>query len=295
MDLRIHNLLDAIKLTFRKDKELYRSFYNILGFYPHHIQYYQEAILHSSMAAKGAKGKPLNNERLEYLGDAVLEAVSSDILYRHFPHKQEGFLTNARSRIVQRETLGKVARDIGLDKLIRHHNTRQGHNSYLAGNAFEALIGAIYLDRGYALCQWFFEQRIIGHTINLEKTAYVEVNFKSRILELCQKNRLQLDFILLSEDRDEKGAPFFHSAVEIEGTQIGSGEGYSKRESQQVASKRALAQLKKDRALLLQLTEKAATRSCKPQPAEESAPDCNNPQPTEPPTADSNTQQDTPS
>lgn len=254
--MHIQNSWDAIRLLFRKDKALYRAFFRILGFYPHNIKYYQEAVMHSSMAARSEKGKPLNNERLEYLGDAVLETVASEILYHHFPNKREGFLTNARSKMVQRETLGHVARKIGLDKLIRHHNTKQSHNDYMAGNAFEALIGAIYLDRGYYYCMYFMRHRIIGKAMDLEKTAYVEVNFKSRILEFCQKNKLQLTFCLLSETRDETGAPYFKSAVSIENQEIATGEGYSKRESQQQASKAAIKRFKKEPSLLTQLINK---------------------------------------
>ena len=254
--MQAQNTLDAIRLLFRKDKSLYRAFYSILGFYPHRIKLYQEAIMHSSMAARGEKGKPLNNERLEYLGDAVLETMSSEILFHHFPNKREGFLTNARSKMVQRETLGRVAKDIGLDRLIRHQNTRQSHNDYMAGNAFEALIGAIYLDRGYNYCMYFMQNRIIGKAIDLEKTAYVEVNFKSRILELCQKYRLQLTFSLISETRDKVGAPYFSSAVIIEGEELATGEGYSKRESQQQASKAAIKRFKKEPSLLAKLIDK---------------------------------------
>lgn len=254
--MQIQNTWDAIRLLFRKDKTLYRAFYSILGFYPHRIQYYQEALIHSSMAVRGEKGKPLNNERLEYLGDAVLETVASEILYHHFPNKREGFLTNARSKMVQRETLGRVAKTIGLDKLIRHQNTKHSHNDYMAGNALEALIGAIYLDRGYDYCMYFMQNRIIGKAMDLEKTAYVEVNFKSRILELCQKYRLQLTYSLLAETRDEAGAPYFRSSVTIEDEEIACGEGYSKRESQQQASKAAIRRFKKEPSLLVNLVNK---------------------------------------
>ena len=130
------NLIDAIKLSFRKEKELYRAFRKMMGFYPHNISLYQEALMHKSMLAHAKSGTPLNNERLEFLGDAVLSAVVGEIVYHHFPRKREGFLTNTRSKIVQRESLGKLAAEIGLDKLIRCNEHNQMHNSYLAGNAF---------------------------------------------------------------------------------------------------------------------------------------------------------------
>lgn len=258
--MQIQNTIDAIRLLFRKDKELYRSFFQILGFYPHNISVYREAVMHKSLGYKGEEGKYVNNERLEYLGDAVLETVVSDILYRHFPNKKEGFLTTARSKMVQRETLGKVAKHIGLDKLIQHHNTTQSHNSYIGGNAFEALIGAIYLDRGFAHCQQFISKRVIGVAMDLEKTAYVEVNFKSRLLELCQKYRLRAEFPLISETRDEKGAPYFHSCVCIEDVELGDGKGYSKRESQQQACKATLNMFKKNPNRLTELVLKAENK-----------------------------------
>ena len=112
----VTNLIDTIKFPFRKDKELYRSFYDMMGFYPHHIQHYKQALMHKSVSIKNEKGRPLNNERLEFLGDAILGAVVGDIVYQRFQGKREGFLTNARSKIVQRETLGKVATKVGFNK-----------------------------------------------------------------------------------------------------------------------------------------------------------------------------------
>lgn len=238
------NLIDAIKLPFRKEKGLYRSFYYILGFYPHDIKYYQEALMHSSMSAKSNVGKPINNERLEFLGDAILDAVVGEIVFHQFQRKREGFLTTARSRIVQRETLGQVAVRIGLDKLIHANNYTHAHNSYMAGNAFEAMIGAIYLDRGYDYCMRFMQNKILGNIIDIEKIAYKESNFKSKLLEWCQKNKLTMSFEL-NESRGEDGSPVFHSKVLVEDMELGRGKGYSKKESQQQACKNALHRLKK--------------------------------------------------
>ena len=150
--MQINDLIDRIKLPFRKEKELYSSLYEIIGFYPRNISYYKQALLHKSMAKRNEKGKPMNNERLEFLGDAVLDAVVGDIVYRHFEGKREGFLTNTRSKIVQRETLGRLAQEMGIINLIKSNGHSSSHNSYMGGNAFEALVGAIYLDRGYGAC-----------------------------------------------------------------------------------------------------------------------------------------------
>ena len=114
----IRDLLDYIKLPFRKDKELYFSIQRIVGFYPHRIDYFKQALMHKSIGKRNAKGRPVNNERLEFLGDAILDAVVGDIVYRHFEGKREGFLTNTRSKIVQRETLNRLAREMGVNELI---------------------------------------------------------------------------------------------------------------------------------------------------------------------------------
>lgn len=242
----IRDLLDYIKLPFRKDKELYFSIQRIVGFYPHRIDYFKQALMHKSIGKRNAKGRPVNNERLEFLGDAILDAVVGDIVYRHFEGKREGFLTNTRSKIVQRETLNRLAREMGVNELIVSSGHSSSHNSYVGGNAFEALIGAIYLDRGYDACMRFMEKRVLNELINIDKVAYKEVNFKSKLLEWSQKNRVKLEFKLLEQKSDEKGSPVFIYQVVIEGVEGESGTGYSKKESQQQASKLTLQRLRKN-------------------------------------------------
>ena len=244
--MQIKNLIDRIKLPFRKEKELYLSLYEIIGFYPRNIAYYKQALLHKSMARRNEKGRPVNNERLEFLGDAVLDAVVGDIVYRHFEGKREGFLTNTRSKIVQRETLGRLAQEMGINNLIKSNGHSSSHNSYMGGNAFEALVGAIYLDRGYNACMRFMEKRILKELLNIDKVAYKEMNFKSKLIEWSQKNRVRFDFKLLSEGKDEKGSPKFVYQVTIEGIDGEKGEGYSKKEAQQKASQLTLQRLRKE-------------------------------------------------
>lgn len=258
--MKAGNILDTIRLPFRNDRQLYRSFYKILGFYPRNIELYKQALTHRSVNHKNSEGKKYNNERLEYLGDAILGAVVGDILYRHFPGKKEGFLTNVRSRVVQRETLGRLADDMGLTELIQSNLMGKTHNSYMAGNAFEALIGAVYLDRGYEFCVKFVNERILGKYINLEKIASKESNFKSRFLELCQKYRFEATFELLKETREEETlSPLFLSRVTIYGIECGRGSGYSKKESHQMAAKEALARLNRGGALYKKIVEKQNT------------------------------------
>lgn len=240
------NIIDRIRLPFRKDKELYSSLYQIIGLYPHDISYYKLALMHKSVMHRNKKGKPVNNERLEFLGDAILDAAVGDIVYRHFPGKREGFLTNTRSKLVQRDTLNKLAQEMGINKLILSSGHTASHNSYLGGNAFEALVGALYLDRGYDACMLFLKKRILKQMINIDKVAYKEVNFKSKLIEWSQKNRVKLNFKLLNEGKDKSGSPMFSYQVILEGVEGCCGEGFSKKESQQKASKDTLDKLKKE-------------------------------------------------
>ena len=241
------NIIDRIRLPFRKEKELFSSLKDILGFYPHNINLYKQALLHKSMGRRNEKGRPLNNERLEFLGDAVLSAVVGDIVFRHFEGKREGFLTNTRSKLVSRNTLGKLAQEMGIDQLVKSSDHSTSHNSYKNGNAFEALVGAIYLDRGYDACMRFVEKRILAQVINIDKVAYKEVNFKSKLLEWSQKNRVRMEFRDLEQTKDSQtGSPVFTTQVFIEGVEGCKGTGFSKKESHQNASKETLQRLRRE-------------------------------------------------
>lgn len=288
----LSNLIDRIKLPFRKDKELYSALYDILGFYPHKITYYKVALMHKSLGHRataeelrdlegkgkkgkdkrkddkdkqqkgyprgkangkhkggnGSLGKQLNNERLEFLGDAILDAVVGDLVYQKYPGKSEGFLTNTRSKLVQRETLGKLAKEMGITKLVMSSGRSASHNSYMGGNAFEALVGAIYLDYGYDACMKFWMNRVMDKYLNIDKVAYKEVNFKSKILEWSQKNRIQLEFRLEEQTQDKNGSPKFVYVAVLEGVEGCKAEGFSKKEAQQIASELTLKKLRSDNA-----------------------------------------------
>ena len=223
----VNDIIDRIKLPFRQEKELFSALYGILGFYPRNINLYKQALLHKSASKRNEKGRPVNNERLEFLGDAILDAVVGDIVFRHFEGKREGFLTNTRSKLVSRDTLGKLAKEMGISDLM-------------------ALVGAIYLDRGYDACMRFMEKRILAHLINIDKVAYKEVNFKSKLLEWSQKNRVKMEFRDIKQERDENKSPVFTTQVFIEGLEGCVGTGYSKKESQQNASKETLQRLRRE-------------------------------------------------
>lgn len=242
----LSEIIDRIKLPFRKDKELYLSLYKIIGFYPHDISYYKLALMHKSIMKRNEKGRPVNNERLEFLGDAMLDAIVGYIVYEHFPGKREGFLTNTRSKLVQRSTLNRLAQELGIDELVLSNGRNNTHNSYMGGNAFEALVGAIYLDRGYDACMRFMQKRILSQVINIDKVAFKEVNFKSKLIEWGQKNRVSVKFKAREEVKDKNGSPYFCYEVEVEGLSGGVGKGYSKKESQQKASKNTLQKLRRE-------------------------------------------------
>ena len=254
------NLIDRIRLLFRKDKESYLCFYRILGFYPRNIRIYEQALLHKSLSVKTDQGRLLNNERLEFLGDAILDAVVGDIVYQKFEGKREGFLTNTRSKIVSRESLNHVAEQIGLAKLIKYSSRQSAHNSYMGGNAFEALVGAIYLDRGYVYCKYFIEKRIIGQYLNLNKISRKEVNFKSKLIEWTQKNKVEITFELVNQSVDEHNSPTFETEVLLEGIRACKGKGYSKKESQQIAAHETLNKIKKDSSFIESIFSAKAVR-----------------------------------
>ena len=256
----LRNQIDKIRLLFRKDRESYLCFYRILGFYPRNIRLYEQALLHKSTSVRSEKGRPLNNERLEFLGDAILDAIVGDIVYKRFEGKREGFLTNTRSKIVQRETLNKLAVEIGLDKLIKYSTRSSSHNSYMYGNAFEAFIGAIYLDQGYERCKQFMEQRIINRYIDLDKISRKEVNFKSKLIEWSQKSKMEVSFELIEQFLDKDSNPVFQTEIRIEGLPAGTGTGYSKKESQQNAAQMAIKKVK-DPVFITTINESKTSQS----------------------------------
>ncbi|MDL2303862.1 ribonuclease III [Bacteroides sp. OttesenSCG-928-D19] len=231
------------------------SLYNILGFYPNNIRLYEQAFIHRSVSASQYGKRSNNNERLEFLGDAVLDAIIADILYKHFPNKREGFLTNTRSKIVQRESLNNIALALGIDQKVTSMPYATTHHKYMYGNALEALIGAIYLDKGYRCCCKFVEERIINQHLSLDKLATQEVNFKSRLLEWGQKTKLHIKFELIETFTDKDGSPAFQTSVLLEGAPLGIGIGSTKKESQQLAAKTVIRKIQKDKEVQ-QLIEK---------------------------------------
>lgn len=201
--------------------------------------------MHRSLNHHRSQDQKKDNERLEYLGDAVIETVVSDILYHYFPKKKEGFLTSMRSKIVQRSSLNRLAKETGLVELVQSTHINRTHNSFISGNAFEAFVGAIYLDRGYSHCYRFFDKQLMGKYINLDKVSKEDDNHKSKLIEWSQKTQYKVDFELVGENTVGTNSPTFRTRVCIEGLEFGIGFGYSKKESQQLAAKEALRHIRK--------------------------------------------------
>jgi ribonuclease-3 len=245
----LRRFIKRIKALPHRGKEPYLSFYNIVGFYPDRIDLYKEAMTHRSSSIRSRKGRWVNNERLEFLGDAILDAIVADILYKKFEHKKEGFLTSTRSRIVQRETLNKLAMELGIDTLIVSSTRNLAHNTNIYGDALEALIGAIYLDQGYRVAKKFVYETMIKQHLSIEKVLKSEVDFKSRLIEWGQKNKVEVRFEVTDSSYDAHNNPVFVSCVKVADVEVGSGKGYSKKESHQMAAKIAIKKLRESNEL----------------------------------------------
>lgn len=258
MHKTIDQCIDKIRLLFRKDKEPFLKLYDIMGFYPHNIGIYNVALIHRSCRNRTdvKQQKNLNNERLEFLGDALLSAVVADILYQRFKGQQEGFLTTLRSKIVKRETLNELAVNIGLDKLVKHSDHMgNAHNNNMNGNAFEAFLAAIYLDRGYDYCMAFMKDRIFAKYIDIDQMSKKEENYKSKLIEWCQLYQCAFDFVITNQKLEGGNAPKFYSEARIEGVVCGKGCGYSKKESHQQAAQSAYKKVKSNVGFVNQLIE----------------------------------------
>ena len=248
----IQDIIHKIRLFRHPKKESFFALYKLLGFFPNDIRLYEEALLHKSSSKEYANEFYRNNERLEFLGDSILGSIVADILYKRYPHRNEGFLTRTRSKIVKRETLDYVAEKLGLHQWVVSSFLVKSRKTHILGNALEAFIGAIYLDQGYRKTRQFIEKRILEPYIDIEDLAKKEVNFKSKLFEWSQKQKVDLTFELLENLVDGDRNPIFQSQVFVNGVPAGSGTGYSKRESQQQAAQMALDKIRTDQSFFIQ-------------------------------------------
>ncbi len=224
-------------IRFSPHRNRYIQIRNLLGFWPGNIRLYELAFTHSSVAREIRDGLKDSNERLEFLGDAVLGTIVARFLFVKFPYRDEGFLTEMRSRIVNRMYLNKLAIKIGIDKLIQYDASHRVYKS-ICGDTFEALIGAIYLDKGYNFTERVVLERIIRFHVDLEELEQQELNFKSRLINQAQRNRQAIVFDAREETSGERQKRY-HVTVFIDEQPVAEGIGYSKKAAEQAASEQA--------------------------------------------------------
>ena len=237
--MALRTLIRLWFLADAKDKAFIRSLHNLLGFYPRNLALYKLAFSHRSLALETTGGNRLSNERLEYLGDAVLGAVVADLLFKKYPVKEEGFLTEMRSRIVSREHLKHLAVKIGIDEMLQK-DAGPGTYRSMYGDAFEAFIGAIYLDYGYGVTQQYLLERIIRPHVDLAEIESTEKNFKSVILNWGQRERKSVVFETVEED---PRARLITVRLVLNGKEVSLGTDHVKKKAEQIAAERACKEL----------------------------------------------------
>lgn len=234
------------KLYISDEKEYIRVLTNLLGFVPRNLSLYKLAFRHKSAASLIKRGVKDSNERLEFLGDAVLGMVVGEFLFKKYPFKDEGFLTEMRSKIVNRNHLNQLSRKLGLADLIDYDNKAVSHSikqGSLLGDAFEALIGAIYLDRDYLACRKYIIQRIIKPHVDVDALERTETNFKSRLIEWCQREGKEVSFELLGEEGEGRKR-LFGIRVLIDNEDYGFGQDYTKKNAEKIAAEKACEKLR---------------------------------------------------
>ena len=229
-------ILRPIRRNFGEDKMFFRAIDDMFGFIPHNIELYKLALIHKSASIVLENGQHINNERLEFLGDAIIESVSSDYLFIEYPDKNEGFLTQLRSKMVSRQSLNSVAKRIGLDDYVITNASSGSAQKHIYGDAFEAMMGAIYLDQGYDFVNRLLINKIFAKYLKMETLAESETDFKSRLIEWCQKNHHSIHFATSHDKTYSATYPFFYSKVLIDGIEVGHGAGESKKEAEQRAA-----------------------------------------------------------
>lgn len=232
--------MKLIKLFSPRGKKFYFSIAILTGIRPKNINLYELALTHKSFMAKDAEGSTVNNERLEYLGDAVLGTIVAHELYIRYPEGSEGFLTKIRSRMVNRNLLNDIAYSMGLTGLIHSNLQTDPTHTHVPGDALEALIGAVFIDHGYETCRKFVINELIGKHINIDKLAKKDTNYKSLLIEWAQKHKKSIDFITDEHHSTDTANPVFIARAVINGETAGEGEGPSKKEAQQNAARNAL-------------------------------------------------------
>ena len=228
------------KLYLSPHRKYVKVLKNLLGFVPGNLLLYRLAFRHKSVAQNLKNGIKNSNERLEFLGDAVLGSVVAEVLFKLYPYEDEGFLTELRSKIVNRQNLNQLARKLGFEQLIEYDSrvlgpSRQGS---LLGDAFEALIGAVYLDKGYDFTHHFLVNQIIKTHIDIHTLEQTETNFKSKLIEWCQRHGKDISFDLVENDLGET-VKLFTVQASIDGQVLGLGKEFSKKNAEKLAAEKA--------------------------------------------------------
>ena len=231
-----------IKVCFSRDKEFILSLKNIFGFYPVNVSLYKLAFLHKSVALE-QNGHKVSNERLEYLGDAVLSSVVADYLFKKFPYKDEGFLTEMRSKIVSRDQLNKLSRKLGLDKFIQSNQDSRSFYRSMQGDAFEAFLGALYIDKGYSFTKKIVITRIINVHFDIDELVNTEVNFKSKLIEWSQKERKVIEFKVKTEVGKGNNKQYLVE-VRVDKNVCATGQDFSIKGAEKIAAEKAYKNLK---------------------------------------------------
>ncbi|MFO8235176.1 MAG: ribonuclease III [Bacteroidales bacterium] len=229
-------IIPFIRNYFSREREFYLILKQVLQYRPKELGLFKLALTHKSAAKKVYNNYLSNNERLEYLGDSVLNTVIADLLYEHYPNKGEGFLSKMRSKIVSRENLNTIAQKIGLQKIL-FESINDSSAINIQGNAFEAIIGAIYLDSGYCKTKSYIIKKIVNPYVDFNVYENLIFDYKSHIIEWGQKNGMEVVFEDIEKDMKKINQPIFVSKVRLFDKILGSGIGYSKKEAQQEAAK----------------------------------------------------------
>ncbi|QLG45484.1 ribonuclease III [Costertonia aggregata] len=222
----------------KEDGDFFLGMTRILGFKPKNLKVYKKAFLHRSANKKDAKGNPMNYERLEFLGDAMLGTIISRYLYNEVPSGDEGYLTKMRSKIVSREHLNELGKDLDLIKYVESRIPKSHFGDNIHGNVFEALVGAIYLDRGYKYCQKFIDERVIEPYVDIEQLEGKVISYKSLVIEWCQKQKKSFHYDVY-EDTGNDTVKHFAVKLSINKKIVAKARATSKKKAEERASKRA--------------------------------------------------------
>ena len=231
------SFVNFLVARFSSKRQLYQQIKNLLGFWPGNIRLYEQAFTHRSVAREIRDGVKDSNERLEFLGDAVLGTVVAKFLFVKFPYKDEGFLTEMRSRMVSRAYLNKLAIKIGIEKLIQYDPSNRLYKS-ICGDTFEALVGAVYLDKGFDFTEKMLLNRIIRFHVDVEELENQDLNFKSKLINYTQKTRKSILFDAREELNGDK-QKLYYVTVLVNEKICGEGVGFSKKAAEQAAAENA--------------------------------------------------------